>query len=83
MAAKKANNGMTKIKVELRTPSKDQRTAFVGGVVNGRYKGYTMQLKEEVEIPTVLVPNLENAYTMGMGDNGTLEPMPRYVVTKL
>jgi len=81
MAAKKSS-GMTKIKVELRAPSKDQKTAFVGGMVDGKYKSFTIQLKQEVEIPTVLVSNLEDAYVMGIGDSDVLEPTKRYIVTK-
>ncbi len=85
MAAKttETKDNLSRIKVELRTPSKDQRTAFTGGIVDGKYKSYTIQLKEEVEIPTGLVSNLRKAYVMGMGEKGVLEPMPRYVVETL
>jgi len=74
--------GYSRINVELRQASKGQGTAFVGGIVDGKYKSFTIELKKDVEIPAVLVKNLEDAYIMGMGDSGVLEPTKRYIVSK-
>ncbi len=76
---------MRNVIVKLANPSSGEKTAFVGGMVDGGYKSYTIQLGQAVELPEVMIDNLENAYVMGQpnGEKTPLEAISRYIVKEV